>query len=275
MRSASFLVVSFVAAAALVFIVYAASTLVPYVMASPGADPTFGALNGCLLQALPQGRVGFAVSPDARIAASWSGTELALCTEADGGPSVRAVRKRGISAAAFDFSGALWVATDDGLYRLDASEERVGDVAAVALVGHALGVVALDGAGKLYSLARTGAALGFASLPAAPSGGATLAANADGTLVSVVAGSGVFVFRAADLSLVRAESPCAVDFLWWTSQPSRALVACRGGWAIALQVESGGKEEAPARERLRSELVPERGVYVHGCDGLPCTAPPP
>lgn len=287
-RTTFVLVATLGTAATLAAVVYLASTSLPYLATSPTADPLFGEHNQCLLDSLGEPRVGFAVSPDGRHAASYGGASLALCERPpEGGRAfARKLSLAGITAAAFDFEGTLWVATGRegegpaALWHLPARGDpvRVGDLSPIALAGHALGVAALDGAGRLVSLSADGKALGFAQLPGVPSGGVHLAANADGTLLGVVAGTGLFVYRTDDLTLVRAEGPCKVEFLWWESkEPSRALVACAPGrsWVLALEAHSGQKEAAPKRERVESLLVQRLGAYVHGCEQLPCSAPAP
>lgn len=270
-------------------VLYAASTSLPYLASSPTADPRFGELNRCLIDSLQEPKVGFAASADGRGACSYGAGALAVCWLEKGDGGERAAGRRfqlpGVTAAAFDFAGALWLATgreaerEGGLWRLHGGEPaRIGDIAPIALSGHSHGVAALDVAGRLLSLSGAGDAMGFAQLPSAPVGGAQLASNSEGTLLSVVAGTGLFLFRAQDLRLLRAEGPCQVEYLWWSAvEASRALVSCapRGSWALLLQVESGEKEAAPRRQRTESALLPKAGIYVHACEGLPCSAPEP
>ncbi len=281
--------VSLVTAATLGVVVYLASTSLPFMAASPTTDPVFGELNQCLLEAVPGPRVGFAVSSDGARAVAYGGAGLALCArDAAVDAGTRASPRRfdvpGVTGAAFDFDDNLWVSTererkgDPQLWRLGgARPERVGDFAPIALAGHARGVVALDATGRLVSLSPTGAALGAANLPSAPNLGAQLAVNADGSLVAVVAGTGLFVFRAGDLSAVLAEGPCEVEFLWWLPDPTRAVVACgpKASWALELQVGSTQRETAPAKDRIQAALVPRLGRYVQPCEHLPCSAPAP
>lgn len=274
-------------AAGIGIILYLVTTSLPYLASSPTTDPVFGELNQCLIDTLAEPRVGFAVSADGTQAAAYGGASLALCQGQgrDGGKAAGARRAlRGISLAAFDFSGTLWVAVErkgvgeQGLWRLGkgGALERVGEFAPVALVGHAGGVVGLDASGRLLSMSGAGAPLGVAQLPTAPVGAVQLSVNADGTLVAAVAGGGLFLFRAHDLARVRAEGPCGVEFLWWRGEADRAVVSCapKGSWALELGT-NGALTPAPSRERTPSALVPLRGVYVQPCETLPCSAPEP
>ncbi|MHB8875249.1 MAG: hypothetical protein ACYC8T_16305 [Myxococcaceae bacterium] len=290
MRPALTLVVTIGTAATLGVVVYLASTSLPFLATSPTTDPVFGELNQCLIDAVGAPRVGFAVSPDGAQAAAYGGATLAVCTRSppspDGGTRAlaRAVPLEGITGAAFDFGGTLWLSTerkgegDPKLWRLrDGAPVRVGDFAPVALAGHARGAAALDASGRVVSLSAEGEALGVAQLPSPPTFGAQLATNSDGTLLAVAAGTGLFVYRAADLSPVFAEGLCEVEFLWWRREPGRALVSCgpQASWALELQVLTGEREAAPAMARVQSTLLPTLGGYVQGCEHLPCSAPAP
>lgn len=279
---------SLVMAATLGVVLYVAQSSLSFLVSSPGGDPLFGPLNRCLAEAVGEPRVGFAVSADGQAAASFGGKTLASCGFASpgGDPSLeQRLELPGVTSAAYDFSGALWLATSggkegDGALWLSrpGGPARVGEVAPISLAGHAFGVAALDGAGRLVSLAADGRALGFARLPSPPLGGAQLAVNADGRLLAVVAGTGLFLFRTEDLRLLKAEGPCGVEFLWWEpGEPSRALVSCSPGssWALSLNAETGEKEAAPRRQRVESSLLPRLGKYVRPCEGLPCSAPAP
>jgi hypothetical protein len=289
-RPALTLAVTVGTAATLGVVVYLASTSLPFLATTPTTDPVFGELNQCLLDAAQGARVGFAVSADATRAAGYTGAQLAVCAKRaaspDGGAlaDARVFAFPGVTGAAFDFDGTLWLSTeregegDPRLWRLGpAAPERVGDFAPIALAGHAKGVAALDASGRLVSLAADGSALGVAQLPAPPAFGAQLAANADGSLVAVVAGTGLFVYRTADLTQVFAEGPCEVEYLWWEKDPAHALVSCgpKASWALEVDFPAGQREAAPAKERVQSTLVPKQGGYVQACDHLPCSAPSP
>ena len=65
-------------AAVLGGIIYLTSTSLPYLEMSPTADPTWGAINACLLREVPQ-RVGFTVDATHTEAAGWNGEHLAAC----------------------------------------------------------------------------------------------------------------------------------------------------------------------------------------------------
>jgi hypothetical protein len=276
-------VLSLGTAAALAMMLYLASTSLPYLATSPTTDPNFGVLNQCLMTALGEPRVGFAVAADGTRAMTYGNEAIALCAQtADGGIAPPRVQPlTGVTGATFDHLGTLWLATQEGaLWRLGPADEKatsVGDFAPIALAGHAQGVAGVDASGRVVSLVPSGAVLGVAQLPAPPTAGAAVASNVDGSLVAVTAGTGLFVYRTKDLSLVRAEGPCDVEFLWWLPQPGQALVACgpSASWALILDVESGRHEAAPGGERVRSSLVPGLKNYVQACEHLPCTAPSP
>jgi hypothetical protein len=277
---ALYLLATLGSAAALGMVLYVASTSLPFLATSPTTDPAFGHENQCLMQALAPPRVGYAVSWDGRVVAGYSGASLALC-DLDGGARVYSVR--GVQQAAWDAQGTLWLGTAQGLdagFRLgflgeDGGLESAGDFAAVALAGHGTGAVAVDEAGKVVSLTRDGEVLGWAQLPSRPVGPVQLSANADGSLAAAVLSGGLVAFRTADLSRVRAEAPCQVEFLWWMPRGDDAVVSCGPGFTLSLNVSSGEREAAARRERTRSALVPGRGLYAQSCEQLPCTAPPP
>lgn len=277
------------ASVAFALVVYFVSSSVAFFATNPSSDPVFGRLNHCLLQALPTHRVGFTVSPQGRSVASFTGSELAVCelpddASAEALASLRQFGLSGVTALAFDFANTLWVSTaGDGaqtgkLWRIVPGEppERAGDVAPVALVGHQHGVVALDASGKLMSIGRDGEPLAVTELPRAPVE-PQLAVDAEGEVVSIVSGGGVWMFSAKDLALIRGQSPCDVGYLWWLDQPAQALVSCDpdASWALTLNARTGVSEAAVPQERPRSTLVPRRAVYVQGCDALPCQAPSP
>jgi hypothetical protein len=276
------LLVPAVLAALVAAVVHLVSTSLPYFATSPTVDPQFGAQNHCLARALPEARAGFAVSPDGRWAASFSGTQLVLCER--GGDGAARVHLRGVRQLAFDFQGMLWVvASERGDrpwgYRVPpgGAPEPVGELDALALVGHARGVAALEASGRLVSLGGPGHVLATAQLAGLPEGDAQLAIDATGEVASVVSGGAVWFFRTADLRLLRAEVPCHAEFLWWLPGGTQALIACgpKDSYALTLEPLTGARELAPKGPRARAALVPELGAYVQGCEGLPCSAPPP
>jgi hypothetical protein len=276
-----------VAAATLGTAIYLVSTSLPYLVDSATADPQFGALNRCLISHLRQPRAGFAVSPGGSVVAAYGASSIAVCGTAalpsDGGaaPAGLLLPLAGITAASFDFEGTLWLAAARGpqpeLWAAAASEplRRVSDFAPVALVGVANGVAALDAGGRLalFSLRR---ALAHSASVASASN-ALLACNSDGSLFSVLTAKAIDVFRSEDLSLVRSESPCQADYLWWLPDRTRALVACgpSASGALLIDVISGERESSPPLNRPRSALIPLLGTYVQSCDQLPCSVRPP
>jgi len=275
------MVASLASTAAIGMVLYAVSTSLPFLATPSNTDVRFGATNQCLMGALQAPRVGFAVSWDAGAVAGYTGDALALC---EGAHRVASLAQPGVQSASWDATGTLWLALDvpDAGQRLaflspDGGVEELGDVAPVALAGHAQGVVVLDASGKLTSLKRNGEALGWAELSAGPVGPARLSVNADGTLVAVVTGGGFLVYRTNSLERVRAEAPCDLEYLWWSPRGTQAILDCgpRAAFALALDVTTGAREAAPKRARVRSTLVPGAGVYVGPCEQLPCQVDAP
>lgn len=278
------------AAVAFAVIVYFAGTSIAWFASSPTSDPLFGRHNHCLLTALHGTRTGFAVAPDGVLTAGFDDKEVAIChlgatAPPDATAELHRWPIRGVTSAAWDWSGTLWVAarTEESgvsaLWRMRPGEtpQRAGDLPAVALAGHGGGVVALGTDGKLVSLAPDGAALGFVELPPAAGRGAQLSVDASGKFVSVVASGGVWIFSADALSPLRAESPCDVEYLWWSTEPARAIVSCgpEESWALTLDAVSGTREALPKKSRIRAALVQKLKAYVRSCEGLPCQSEAP
>lgn len=266
-------------AAVLGVVVYVVTSALPYLATSPTTDPTFGNQNHCLLAALPTDRTGFAAFGEE--AAAYSGARLARCS-AQGPATVYEVT--GITRASFDWKAALWFARraqtgEAELWRvtIGGNPERIGEVSPVGLVGTDFGVVTIDAQGRLVSLDSERTVLGVAQLPTAPPEELQLTVSADGQRVAVVTSGGLFVFDAMRLGNVLAEAPCEVEFLWWKKEGHRALVSCgpEASWALELDVNTGARETAPKLQRVQSQLVPTRGLYVQECEHLPCTASPP
>jgi hypothetical protein len=280
------LAVSLVLAAGLALTVYLVTTSIPFLAQSPTTDPVFGAHNACLLQALPQSRAGFAVAVDGSAVAAWSGEKLVVCGRVgEGHGVVRELVVAGVMTAAYDFLGTLWWATgrrpEGGpvLWRWEKAAQKpteVGEVFPVALAGHASGVVALDGAGKLLSVSSRGEVTAFAELAGRAPESSVLTVNSDGTLVMLASEPGIFIFEAQTLRPLLQEAPCDVQTAWWSArQVSTVLVACLPRWALTLDVRTGQKETAAERARTPSILVPQLDAYVQPCNALPCRASPP
>ncbi|RKH09620.1 hypothetical protein D7X74_29210 [Corallococcus sp. CA047B] len=267
-----------VVAAGLGLLLYVATTSLPYLIASPAGDAHLGALNDCLSRKLAGAtRLGWAVAPDASRAAVFGPRVVAVCGE-DGGHS--RLEFPGATAVAFDGERKLWVAAGGHLLReRDGLLQQVGDITPPEeLVGHAGGVIALDAAGLLVSVAPDGKVLGQAQVPGA---GGRLSVGPGGVLAAVEWGGGVLVYEARTLTLVRAEAPCAVEFLWWLDTPEQVLLGCGATQdspmpsAIRFDVRTGARQEAPERTRAPARRLSGRALYVQGCDGFPCTASPP
>lgn len=264
------LALSVVLAVSLGAIVYFAVTSLPYLAVSPSTDPRFGALNSCLLPAVPE-RVGFAVSRDATKAAAFSTSKLVECA---GTPPVATTHERaGVTLAAYDGTGALWVATREALSRLeDGAWVEKGHFATSALVGAAFGVVALHDDGTLAALKSDGSVSGTRQLPDAR--GVRLAVNADGALVAVWGGGKLSIVNSVTLEPTRAEVACAVREVWWRPEPQLFVAAC---FDVTVEVNAFTSESAllQARRRAPSALVGATGDYVTGCDVLPCSVEAP
>jgi hypothetical protein len=273
-----------IAAAGLGLVLYFASTSIAWFATSPTTDARFGTLNDCLMSHAPEGRAGFSVAHDGSAVATFTGAGIAVCTRSADRAEGRFVPLAGVTRLAFDGARNLWIATggsreaEAALWRLAPitdMPERVAEEAAVALTGHASGVVALDAAGRMISFTATGDSRGFAEAPRVPE--PRLSSDVAGELIALAGGGAWWVYRAADLHPVLREAPCQVEYVWWTRQPGRALVACGPGasWALEIDAHTGARQEAPRRERTRSVLIPKLQTYVVPCEGLPCEAPLP
>ena len=272
------LLLSVALAATLGVLIYFSVTSLPYLAVSPTSDPTFGEINGCLLQAVPAGRVGYAVAPDAKAAAVWSNSVITRCL----GPNARTWSISGITEAAFDGKGRLWATTNTAdagganmlLLDGDAPEVR-GEARPAHIVGVEDGVVVLESSGRLLSLKADGSVGGLVDLRPMPD--AVLSVSGDGRRVAITTGGGLFVFESSKLLKVRAEAPCDVEFLWWLREGHHVLISCgpRSSWAIALEADTGEQDAAPPRGRIHSVLCGAQGPWVQSCDVLPCTAVEP
>jgi hypothetical protein len=262
---------SLIIAAALGLLVAITTLSLPYLMASPAADPHFGALNQCLTGVVQGPRLGWAVAPDASRAATFEARTVTLCGK-KGPPTV--LSAPGVTAITFDGEDRLWVATSERLLREESGQlVPVGDFAPVALAGHSAGVIAMDADGQLLSISPTGEVLGQAKLPAA----GLLSVGPEGRLAAVVVGGGVVAYEASSLTPLRAAAPCQVEGLWWLDTPERILLACGPGseLALTLDLRTGQQAQAPHRSRTPARRLSGLALYVQGCDGLPCTAPAP
>jgi hypothetical protein len=259
-------------AATLGLLVYVTTTSLPYLISSPTADPHFGALNDCLSRALPAPRLGWAVSPDASRVAVYGPRGIAVCER--GGASLR-LDVVGTLAATFGGDNRLWVSAGGRLLReQDRTLRPVGDFAPVSLAGHSAGVLALDEAGHLVSVASDGAVLGQATVPGS---GGRLTVGAAGTLAAVLTDGALRIYDARTLTPLPAEPPCAVESLWWLDAPERVLIGCApsGAPAFTLDLRAGTHAPAPRLPATPARRLLGRALYVQGCDGFPCTAPAP
>lgn len=263
-------------AMALGAIVYLSVTSLPYLAASPTTDPAFGALNACLLEAVPQ-RLGFVVSADATRAAAWSPGHVAECAGTPPAPTRFEVP--GVTLAAYDREGALWLAgppRDGGapvLRRLEGGLlVEKGALTATALAGTARGVLALDAAGQLVSVSTAGDVLATRALPGPRA--VTLAVSADGQLASLVGDGRFAVVRVDTLEQTPTRASCPVLRAWWRPGTARVVVECED---LALDLDALGSEGTlvDATRRVPSVLLGPAGLYVQACDQLPCSAEPP
>ncbi|MFL5320962.1 MAG: hypothetical protein ACJ790_14965 [Myxococcaceae bacterium] len=274
---------SFGIAACLGLVIYAA-TSVTFLASEPMADPRFGPQTACALKALKGTRTGFTVGVDGAVAL-YSESEIALCG-AGQKPEPRRFELGGIQSAAMDFDGTLWVSrTKDGeaellkLSREGSGFESAGELGGI-LVGTAHGVVGLDSSARLVSVSGDGSVTGIVSLPERQLWSVEkpprLLVNSDGTLVLVVAYSGIFVFDAQTLDKVRAEAPCNVEWAWWL-QSDDLLLSCgpNASWSLKLNARTGEREQARLPHGRPSVRVPGIGTYVEDCGALPCSTNPP
>ncbi len=270
------LAITVVLAVALGGITYLSVSSLPYLATSPTTDPAFGALNACLLSAVPE-RLGFAVSRDASSVAAWSASQLVICAGTP--PVATSSPHSGITHATWDGLGALWIATShaDGgarsLLRLEGGQfvER-GAFSPSALVGTARGVVGLEPSGALIALSSTGEVSATRALPA--SRGVQLQTSGDGAYVALFGGGRFAVVDAVTLKSTPAEAPCPVEHVWWKPGTPLLVVDCVD---LALEINALNSEStlAPPRRRIPSTLVGPGGAYVQSCDVLPCSVEPP
>lgn len=260
-------------AVSLGLLLYVASTSLPYLVSSPTTDPNFGALNHCLSQAHPEGRLGWAVSPDASRAAVYGPHSVAVCGPGD---SVSRRELTGTLALAFDGDNRLWLSVGGRLLREDGATLRpMGDFAPVALAGHSHGMLALDDSGQLVSVSPGGTVLAQTLVSGSAS---RLSVGAGGILAAVLSEGVLRVFDARTLTPIELASPCAVETVWWLDAPDRLLIGCApsGAPSFTVDVRTGVQEKAPEYRSLApARRLSGRPLYVQGCDGFPCTAPPP
>ena len=270
------LVVTIGLAVALAGISYLSVTSLPYLALSPTTDPAFGALNACLLSAVPE-RLGFAVSRDALSVAAWSPRQLVVCAGTP--PTPTSFPRTGLTQATWDGLGALWVASagiDGGpssLLRLEAGQlvER-GVFSPAALVGTSHGVVALEPSGQLIAVLANGEVSATRALPS--SRNVQLQTSSDGALVALWGGGRFAVVDARTLQSTPAEAPCPVKSVWWRAGSPLLVVECVD---LSLEINALNSESAlvEPRRRIPSTLVGPGGLYVQSCDVLPCTTEAP
>ncbi|MBL8951588.1 MAG: hypothetical protein JNK82_12475 [Myxococcaceae bacterium] len=267
------LLVTLGVAASLGAVLYGVSSSLPFLASSAASDVNFAALNGCAQRAVGT-RTGFALAHDGRSLAVFSGSQTVRCSvQADGGASPEVQPGGdGVTAAAFDFDGGLWLSRD-GVWLGDAGFD---DVRAVALAGTRHGVIAIEASGRVLALEAGGGVQAVAQLPKSVEGAPQLVVSADGERAALPVAGGVFVWDTATLNSVRAEAPCTVEAVWWLPRGHRLLLQCAPDFALEWDIESGEKTTAPPRKaRTRSVLLPGLGVYVASCEQLPCTSSPP
>ncbi len=270
------LAVTVALAVALGGIMYLSLTSLPYLATSPTTDPSFGALNACLLSAVPE-RLGFAVSRDGMSVAAWSPRQLVVC--AGSPPAASLFARSAITQATWDGEGGLWIASggSDGgpsaLLRLENGEfvER-GAFAPAALVGTARGVVGLEPSGQLIAVSSAGEVSATRALPS--SRNVHLQVSGDGALVALYGGGRFAVVDAVTLTSTPAEAPCPVQNVWWRAGVPLLLVECVD---LALEINALDSHSALAepRRRVPSTLVGAPGLYIQSCDVLPCTVEAP
>ena len=77
-------VLSLAVASTLGALLYFVTSSLPYFALGPVADPRFGRANACLVAAVGDGRLSFAVAPDGGTVAASSARASAVCRVADG-----------------------------------------------------------------------------------------------------------------------------------------------------------------------------------------------
>ncbi|TQF11430.1 hypothetical protein FJV41_34285 [Myxococcus llanfairpwllgwyngyllgogerychwyrndrobwllllantysiliogogogochensis] len=260
-------------AVSLGLLLYVATTSLPYLVSSPTTDPNFGALNHCLSKAHPEARLGWAVSPDATRAAVYGPHAVAVC-----GPGDAATRREltGTLALAFDGDNRLWLSAAGRLLREDGATLRpMGDFEPMALAGHSHGMLALDASGQLVSVAPGGTVLAQTLVPGTTG---RLSVGSGGVLAAVLSEGLLRVFDTRTLTPIELDLPCAVETVWWLDEPDRLLIGCTpsGAPSFSVDVRTGMREKAPEYRSLApARRLSGRPLYVQGCDGFPCTAPPP
>jgi hypothetical protein len=270
------LAVTVAIAVALGGITYLSVTSLPYLASSPTTDPVFGALNACLLSAVPE-RLGFAVSRDGTSVAAWSPRQLAVC--AGSPPTATLFARTGITQATWDGAGGLWIASggvDGGpnaLLRFEGADfvER-GSFSPAALVGTSKGVVGLEPSGQLIALSSAGEVTATRALPS--SRGVQLQVSSDGEWVALFGGGRFAVVKAESLESTPAEVPCPVRNVWWRAGAPFLVVECLD---LVLEVNALTSQSSLAepRRRVPATLVGPGGTYVQSCDVLPCTVEAP
>jgi hypothetical protein len=263
-------------AVALGGIMWLSVTSLPYLATSPTTDPNFGALNACLLGAVPE-RLGFAVSRDVKRAAAWSTSKFIECAGTP--PTATTYPLEGATLATYDASGALWVAAstlDGGVHGLSRLENGAfvsrGSFSPAAMVGTARGVIALEPQGQLIALAGDGSVSATRALPMQRD--VHLISSIDGSLVALFGGGKFAVVNSTTLESTPAEVPCPVQHVWWRVEGPLLLVECVD-ISIELNALDSQSVLVDPRQRSRSTLTGPTGVYVQSCDVLPCIAEAP
>lgn len=259
---------------ALVGIVYFAVTSLPYLATSPSTDATFGPLNACLLQALPE-RVGFAVNRDDTRVAAWSTSAVVVC--AGSPPAPRRFELPGVTLGTWDFSGGLWLARaplDGGAASLQHLEDdhfvERGQLAPTAMEGTAHGVLLLDAQGQVLAVGPDGSVLASRQIPLERR--VTLVSNATGSLVALFGGGRFAVINTATLASTPAEAPCPVEYVWWRPEEVLLVAQCLD---LVVEINALDSRSALLEPRQRTKSVLSGPVYVERCDMLPCTAEAP
>lgn len=273
------LLVSIALAGTLGATLYFTTSSLPYLASSPSTDPSFGALNACLHHEAPS-RVGFAVARDARSAAVWSTNLVVRCSLDTDETKVKRWDVAGVTVAAFDGAGNLWVVSQASglsstLIRLtDQGQTDHGESGVKDLIGTSNGLVVLEESGRLVALSAEADGTGVAEVPTGRA--LRLSTSGDGQRVAVTGDGAIRIFEATKLTPVRMEAPCDVSAFWWLRDGHRALIDCRADEvSLIIDVETGAQETAPRAKRPTAFLAGPAGPYVEPCDLLPCTSAEP
>ncbi|MBX7100366.1 MAG: hypothetical protein K1X89_21795, partial [Myxococcaceae bacterium] len=215
-------VLSLAVASTLGALLYFVTSSLPYFALGPVADPRFGRANACLMSAVGDGRLSFAVAPDGGAVAASSARASALCRVSDG--ALLASSPTGARGVAIDGAGRVWCDRGEAGLTLLGADGGMG--ATAALAASAEGAVALGTDGHLLALHGLDevAAVQDERWPVP----ARLSVSGTGALVAVVAEGTVGVCEATTLRPLFRGSPCRVEEAAWHPTREELWLRCAG-----------------------------------------------